>query len=123
MSALASATVKPLPMTVFRLILSVTVTFAGFSAFAEQPGSAPISYYRQVRPILQANCQGCHQPAKSKGGYVMTEFKRLLAGGDSEGTAITPSHPDKSSILKMITPQDGEIRMPKGKPALMDMDV
>src|SRR5215472_10837127 len=49
-----------------------------------------VSYYHQVRPILQANCQGCHQPAKSKGGYVMTEFKRLLAGGDSEGTAIVP---------------------------------
>src|SRR5215472_5657819 len=52
-----------------------------------------VSYYRQVRPILQANCQGCHQPAKSKGGYVMTEFKRLLAGGDSEGSAIVPKHP------------------------------
>ena len=43
-----------------------------------------VSYYREIRPILQANCQGCHQPAKTKGGYMMTEFKRLLAGGDSD---------------------------------------
>ena len=42
-----------------------------------------ISYYREIRPILQANCQGCHQPAKAKGGYIMTEFKRLLSGGDT----------------------------------------
>src|SRR5690349_3660082 len=50
-----------------------------------------VSYYGQIRPIPQANCQGCHQPAKSKGGYVMTDFKRLLAGGDTEGVAIVPA--------------------------------
>ena len=77
-----------------------------------------VSYYREVRPILQANCQGCHQPAKPKGGYVMTEFKKLLAGGESEGTAIIPTHPDKSAMLKMVTPENGEASMPKGKPPL-----
>ena len=80
--------------------------------------SPQISYYREVRPILQANCQGCHQPAKAKGGYVMTDFKGLLAGGESEGTAVVPEHPDHSSILKMVTPQKGEARMPKGKSPL-----
>src|SRR5437762_1635732 len=82
-----------------------------------------VSYYRQIRPILQANCQGCHQPAKSKGGYVMTDFKGLLAGGDTEGAAVVPEHPEKSAILKMITPQDGEVKMPKGKTPLMENDV
>src|SRR6516225_4758062 len=80
--------------------------------------SPQISYYREVRPILQANCQGCHQPAKAKGGYVMTDFKGFLAGGESEGTAVVPEHPDHSSILKMVTPQKGEARMPKGKSPL-----
>src|SRR5947207_8282150 len=90
---------------------------------AEAKPAAKVSYYREIRPILQANCQGCHQPAKTKGGYVMTEFKRLLAGGDSEGAAIVPGHPDKSAILKMVTPQDGEVRMPKGKTPLMESEV
>src|SRR5437016_2820450 len=80
----------------------------------DSAGDAKVSYYRDIRPILQANCQGCHQPAKSKGGYVMTDFKSLLAGGDNEGAAIVPKHADKSAIMKMITPQDGEVRMPKG---------
>ena len=82
-----------------------------------------VSYYREIRPILQANCQGCHQPAKTKGGYVMTEFKRLLGGGDSEGPAIVPGQPGKSAILKMVTPQDGEVRMPKGKTPLSENEV
>src|ERR1051325_450010 len=82
-----------------------------------------VGYYRDVRPILQANCQGCHQPAKSKGGYVMTDFKKLLAGGDTEGAAIVPMHSEQSSMLKMTTPQDGEVRMPKGKPPLLENEV
>ena len=85
--------------------------------------AAKVSYYREVRPILQANCQGCHQPAKAKGGFVMTEFKKLLAGGDNEGAAIVPQHPEKSSILKMVTPQDGDVRMPKGKTPLTETEV
>ncbi|HSU55542.1 MAG TPA: c-type cytochrome domain-containing protein, partial [Candidatus Dormibacteraeota bacterium] len=89
---------------------------------ADQP-KEHVSYYRDIRPILQANCQGCHQPAKSKGGYVMTDFKKLLAGGDSEGAAVVPKHPEQSAILKMITPRDGEVRMPKGKTPLLDSEV
>src|SRR5579871_1179114 len=49
----------------------------------EEVHTGPISYYKQIRPILQANCQGCHQPAKAKGEYVMTDFARMLGTGDS----------------------------------------
>lgn len=111
------------------LVLLIATAIVGNAAPSEQPVSDPakspdkISYYRDVRPILQANCQGCHQPAKAKGGYEMTHFKGLLAGGETEGTAIVPEHADRSSILKMVTPQNGEARMPKGKSSLGETDV
>src|SRR6266446_5479682 len=101
----------------------ITHSKAAESKATDAKSAPKVSYYREIRPILQANCQGCHQPAKSKGGYLMTEFKRLLAGGDTEGVAIVPGHPEKSAILKMVTPQDGEVRMPKGKTPLMETDV
>ena len=102
---------------------SLAVKAAETKASPDTKTAPKVSYYREVRPILQANCQGCHQPAKSKGGYVMTDFKRLLAGGDDEGAAIVPKHPEKSAILKMVTPQDGEVRMPKGKTPLLESEV
>src|SRR4051794_27903309 len=122
MTALASAILKPWPRTISFVAPFVAALVAG-PAVAAADAPTKISYYRQVRPILQANCQGCHQAAKSKGGYVMTDFKRLLAGGDSEGAAIVPNHPEQSAILKMVTPQDGEIRMPKGKTPLEESEV
>ena len=77
-----------------------------------------VSYHGQIRTILQARCQGCHQPAKSGGGYVMTNFSKLVAGGESETAAIVPGKPADSYLMELITPQDGKAEMPKGKPPL-----
>ena len=33
-----------------------------------------VSFYRDIRPIFQDRCQGCHQPAKALGGLVMTSY-------------------------------------------------
>ncbi|MFT5126629.1 MAG: WD40 repeat protein, partial [Rhodothermales bacterium] len=75
----------------------------------------PISYYDDIRPLFQARCHGCHQPAKDKGEYIMTDFAALLAGGDSEETAIIPGDPAKSHLIEMIIPNaDGEVEMPRG---------
>src|SRR5437667_7168466 len=116
-----------LPFLTFGKTCLAIVCLITAAAAAENPGAkatpAKVSYYRDVRPILQANCQGCHQPAKAKGGYVMTEFKRLLAGGEHEGVAITPGQPDKSAVVEMITPEAGKAEMPKGKNALADFEI
>src|SRR6266705_990586 len=69
--------------------------------------NAPVSYFKKVRPLFQANCQGCHQPAKAKGGYVMTDFAKLLKGGEEcakdSKKAVVPKEPDKSLLIEQIT--------------------
>lgn len=82
---------------------------------AEEP---PISYFKQIRPIFQANCQGCHQPAKRGGEYVMTSFEQMLKGGESSEAAIVPGKPEASALLTQIIPKDGKAEMPKDKPPL-----
>lgn len=83
----------------------------------------PVSFYRDIRPIFQANCQGCHQPAKAKGGYVMTEYERLLVTGESKEAPIVPRQPSASHLVKQITPEKGEAEMPKGNPPLPDFEI
>src|SRR5262245_39271790 len=85
--------------------------------------AAGVSYYKEIRPIFQANCQGCHQPAKAGGEYVMTTFDRLLKGGESSEAAIVFGKPDESHLLKEITPTDGKAEMPKEKPPLADVEI
>ncbi len=109
------------------LLFSACCLSAIGSASAEdaKPAAAggKVSYFRDVRPLLQANCQGCHQPAKAEGDYVMTNRDGLLKGGESELAAIVPGKPDESYLIEQITPAEGKASMPKDKPPLADTDV
>lgn len=88
------------------------------------PGAtAPVSFHRQVRPILQAHCVGCHQPAKPQGGYVMTGHRLLLTPGDSDEAPVVPGQPADSLLLRQITPVNGVAEMPRGKPPLHPLEI
>src|SRR4051812_50101027 len=98
------------------------------AARADPPPAAAavekVSYYKQVRPVFQAHCQGCHQPAKARGEYVMTDFARLLAGGESGAKAVVPGKPGDSKLVADVTPgQDGKAKMPENKPPLPETDL
>jgi mono/diheme cytochrome c family protein len=112
-----------LPFSFLAGFLAAQSATAVFGAALQKPPGAPVSYYEEVRPILQANCQGCHQPSKAKGGYVMTSFSKLLAGGEKDGVAIVPGDHKKGSLIEQITPVNGEAEMPKGKPPLPEHEV
>ncbi len=97
---------------------------AGGQDAAKAAAAGPkVSYDKQVRPILQAQCQGCHQPAKAGGGYVMTAFDRMLKGGESGEAAVVPGKPDESFLIDKITPQDGKAEMPQDKPPLSAAEI
>ena len=98
---------------------------AGFfpATLAAEEINKPISYYQDIRPIFQANCVGCHQPSKDNGDYVMTDFKRLLAGGE-DAIAIVPGKPDESYLIEEITPDfEGSAEMPKKKDPLHKTEI
>ena len=116
----------PRLLSVFSTFLGTALCFGLQSAsgfVANRAPGAPVSYYGDVRPLLQANCQGCHQPAKLKGGYTMTDFQKLLAGGEKDGVAIVPGDPAKGSLLEQITPHNGSAEMPKNKPPLAEHEI
>ena len=80
--------------------------------------AAAVSYQREVLPILRANCQGCHQPARPEGGVDLTSRTGLFGEGDSGAAVVAPGDLEASELLAQITPDaDGVALMPKdGKP-------
>jgi WD40 repeat protein len=104
--------------------LSIGLALGAVLSMSVFGAEKPVSYYGNIRPILQANCQGCHQPAKDKGDYVMTDFASMLAGGESEKKAIVPGDLAKSHLVELITANaKGEVEMPKGKTLLSSSEV
>ena len=85
--------------------------------FAEEKSDEQVSYYEQIRPIFQANCHGCHQPAKSKGNYVMTTFERLLQGGEESRATVAEDLFLSNLVTNIEIDEKGEAEMPpKGDP-------
>jgi WD40 repeat protein len=83
-----------------------------------------VSYHREVLRIFQQHCQGCHQPAKAQGGFVMASHAGLLDKGNSGEPGVVPGKPEQSKIVKQITPQNGKpAAMPKGQEPLMPREV
>jgi mono/diheme cytochrome c family protein len=95
------------------LLATAASSLAAEEAKKEVPGE--VSFTKQIQPILRMHCQGCHQPAKKGGEYVMTSFEGLVKGGESGEAAVVPGQPAKSEIVAQITPAaDGKAAMPKG---------
>ncbi len=114
------------PKFTLALVLLAAVSLATNPSHAAENESAEadtVSYYNQVRPIFQAHCQGCHQPAKSQGDYVMTTMDRLVGGGESGDPAIVPGKPSASYLIDMITPVGESAEMPKVKNQLADTEI
>src|SRR5918997_1491764 len=76
-----------------------------------EPG-APVSFLKDVAPILVQNCIACHNPRKSESKYTMTTFAALAKGGQQgEGVTLEPGDPEASFFVELIR-HDGEPRMP-----------
>jgi WD40 repeat protein/mono/diheme cytochrome c family protein len=89
------------------------------AAAADEPAAEasppPVSFYKDIRPILQDHCQGCHQPAKRSGGLLLTSFAEMQQGGDTQEPIVLAGQPDASLLVQYITPRDGQ-------PPLMPQD-
>src|SRR3954470_367164 len=78
-----------------------------------------VSYYKDIRPILQQNCNGCHQPANPLGGHVTTDHATLLKPGEREKAGVVPGKPAQSYLIEQIKVHDnGKAEMPKNRDPL-----
>jgi mono/diheme cytochrome c family protein/DNA-binding beta-propeller fold protein YncE len=90
---------------------------------AKEEAPAKVSYYKEVRPIFQQHCQGCHQPAKPLGGFVMTSHADLFKVGDSEKPGIVAGNTKDSFLIQLLGEVQGRARMPKGKDPLLEPQI
>ncbi|MFI5379639.1 MAG: c-type cytochrome domain-containing protein [Tepidisphaerales bacterium] len=86
-------------------------TSAMNTAAADGPG--PVSFTRDVAPVLVQNCTGCHNPEKKKGGLDLSTFKGIVTGG-KDGASVVAGHPEQSALVDQVTgaepamPEKGE---------------
>jgi hypothetical protein len=89
-------------------------------AAAAVASAQPVSYSRQVAPILAMNCHLCHggNPDGKAGGLSTRTYADLAAGGNL-GPVVVARDPARSPLYQFISGDRGEAhRMPLGGPPL-----
>jgi WD40 repeat protein/mono/diheme cytochrome c family protein len=99
-----------------RLFTIALTLLAAATVASAADSDAPVSFNKDLRPLLNANCNACHKPDKSKADLDMTTFASLMKGG-KHGAIVDVKDPAKSKILEQVRGPDPE--MPpegEGKP-------
>jgi hypothetical protein len=75
--------------------------------------AAPLRYTFDVRPILSANCIGCHGPddGHREAGLRLDLFEDATKP-HKNGTPIVPGKPEQSALIQRITTDDPDDLMP-----------
>jgi len=78
--------------------------------------AAEVDFARDVRPILEAKCFGCHGARKQQSDLRLDDRARAFRGG-SEGAAIVAGKPDESPLVLRVSPgaEPDEAMPPAGK--------
>mgnify|MGYP002622974620 FL=1 len=84
-------------------VLSATMTAA--------PEPESVDFVADVRPILAAHCYRCHGAGEQQAGLRLDHRESALRGGDS-GPAIITADAAASELVKRITAEDEDERMP-----------
>ena len=77
---------------------------------------APVSFAREIQPILADKCFQCHGPdATTRKAKLRLDRKEDALAKRGGTPAVTPGKLDRSEIYRRITAADGEQRMPPAK--------
>ncbi len=85
--------------------------------------AAPVDFARDVRPIFQQRCYGCHGEKKQKSGLRLDIKSLAFKGGDNHAPDIIAKNAKDSPLIHFITTDDeDELMPPKGKLAAAEIE-
>jgi len=90
-------------------LLSCVLLFAAIvSVRSSVCAEEPLSFTRDVRPILSGRCYKCHGPDEEtrEAGFRLDLFDGAIAELESGGHGIVPGNAEKSSVLARINTDD-----------------
>ena len=87
------------------LLLLIPVSTLGAVQSPPEP-----DFNRDILPIFQRECVGCHSSALKLGGLVLESYQDLMKGGE-QGTPLVAGHADQSLLVRMLE-GTAEPRMP-----------
>ena len=89
----------------------------GMASLAADLASADIDFASEIQPLLARKCYACHGPDLQEGSLRFDDRESWLSEADSGLTPIVPGQAGDSELIRRISAEDEDERMPpEGKP-------
>ena len=100
------------PIGILVLVIGAMGFWPSRDHIPDLPKNVDFNYH--IRPILSQNCYVCHgnDPGSRKAGLRLDNLEGATADLDGGGRAIVPGNLKKSLLVKRITSNDPDFRMP-----------
>ena len=86
----------------------------GLSALiASASQSTPVSFRKEIAPLLHRRCATCHHEENTKGRYRLDTFSRLVKPGETDLPPVVPGKPRDSELYLRLIESDPHDRMPQ----------
>jgi hypothetical protein len=91
----------------------VTIAIAAMlSVFIYATRQPAVDFSADVKPIINSKCISCHGGVKKQGGFSLLFHHEALDTTESGNPAIIPGKPSESEMIRRLTLNDPEERMP-----------
>ncbi len=106
-----------------KIILTMLVLAGAVFVFTFSTRSSAVDFNTEVKPIFNKKCITCHGGVKRQGGFSVLFRSEALANTESGKPAIIPGEPGKSELIRRVTLNDPEERMPYKHEALSEDEI
>ena len=108
-------------------VMGIAPSFSGQAK--QKPGKAkppvktdPVSYTKEIKPLFDKYCVGCHNVDLKKGGVLLETYEDLKKGGNN-GDLLVPGKSADSLLYKTLLGKDALIMPPKNNIGPMPKEI
>lgn len=95
-----------------KILLVTGFLLVGLIVFRKFSHPVKVDFSSEVKPIINSKCISCHGGVKAKAGFSLLFREEALAVNESGKRAIIPGDAAASEMIRRITHDDPEERMP-----------
>lgn len=110
-------------MSKSKLSILITLLFGGAVLYFFWNQEEKVDFSTEIKPILNKHCISCHGGVKKSGGFSVLFEEEALAPTESGHPAIIPGDPGSSELIRRLTHDDPELRMPYQRTPLTEEEI
>src|SRR5688572_28072518 len=95
-----------------KIVITIVILSTAVFVFTLTTSHKPVDFTLEVKPVINKYCITCHGGVRQKGGFSLLFREEAIAMTESGKRAIIPGDADNSEMVKRISLNDPEERMP-----------